>query len=122
MSYLDKAKNLQEMMGNGQLMEAFEKYYHEDVQVYEMPTGEHRNGKNAQREAINGWFGMVQELHAGGCESITSDEENGITTAETWTDVTFKEGGRMKMQEVAVQKWRDGQIVEERFYYNMPGQ
>ena len=64
---------------------------------------------------------MVKEFHGGGCDSICSDEENGVTTAETWMDVTFQDGNNMKMSEVAVQKWQDGQIIDEKFYYNMPG-
>lgn len=41
---------------------------------------------------------------------------------ESWFDVTFKGGQRMKMEEVGIQEWKDDQIVNERFYYNMPGQ
>ena len=121
MSYLEKAQDLQNMMGQGKSMEAFEKYYHNDVKVFEMPTGEVRNGKEAQRKAIQDWFGMVKERHGGGVGHITSDEKNGVTCAETWMDISMKDGNRMKMEEVAVQKWKDGQIIEEKFYYNMPG-
>ncbi len=121
MSVLENAQNLQGMMAEGKVMEAFEQYYDDNVQVYEMPTGEHRNGKAEQRKAIEGWFAMVKEHHGGGLKSIAANEETGVTTAETWTDFTPHEGGRMKMEEVAVQQWKNGKIVEERFYYNMPG-
>ena len=63
---------------------------------------------------------MVQEVHDGGVGSITADEENGVTMVESWMDVTYKEGGRMKMEEVAVQKWQGDKIIHERFYHNMP--
>lgn len=122
MSYLEKATAFQNMMAQGQVMEAFEQYYAEDCKVIEMPTGEVRDGKEAQREAIKQWFGMVEAHHGGGVNSITANEESGITCCETWTDVTFQGGNRMKLQEVGVQKWRDGQIVEEKFYYHMPAQ
>jgi len=122
MSVLENAQKLQKMMAEGQSMEAFEKLYHNDVKIYEMATGEIRIGKDAQRKAIIGWFESVQEMHGGGVESLCVDETNEISTAESWFDITFKDGNRMKMQEVAVQKWKDGQIIEEKFYYNMPGQ
>ena len=32
-------------------------------------------------------------------------------------DVTFKDGNRVQMEQVAVQKWAGDQIVHERFYY-----
>jgi ketosteroid isomerase-like protein len=38
---------------------------------------------------------------------------------ESWMDVTMKDGKRSTMEEVAVQKWEDGQIIHERFYYNI---
>jgi hypothetical protein len=31
----------------------------------------------------------------------------------------MKDGKRSTMEEVAVQKWEDGQIIHERFYYNI---
>ena len=120
MSLLEQARNLQQMLAEGNTMEAFEKYYHDNVKVIEIPTGEERHGKEAQREAIQQWFDSLAEFHDGGVGSICADEENGITTAESWMDVSFKGGMRMKMSEVAVQKWQDGQIIEEKFYYHMP--
>ena len=121
MSCLENAQQLQQMMGQGQMMEAFEKFYHDDVKVTEVATGEVRQGKDAQRKAVEGWQAMVKEIHGGGCDSVCSDEENNISTAESWVDVSFQDGSRVKMSEVAVQKWQDGQIIDEKFYYHMPG-
>jgi hypothetical protein len=41
-----------------------------------------------------------------------------VTTSEWEMDVTYKGAPRMKMCQVAVQKWKDGQIINERFYYS----
>lgn len=122
MSCLENARKLQQMLGEGQGMEAFEKFYHDDVTVTEVATGEIRKGKDAQRKAIQQWYGMVKELHGGGCHSVCSDEANQVSTAEGWMDVSFQDGNRVKMSEVAVQKWQDGQIIDEKFYYHMPDQ
>ena len=122
MSVLENAQKLQEMCGQGQMDDAFEKFYHNDVKVIEAPTGEVREGKDAQRAAIAQWKNMVKEIHGGGINSICADEANNTSTAETWVDVTFQDGNRMKMEEVAVQKWQDGQIIEEKFYYHLPKQ
>lgn len=109
------------MMGSGQMHEAFEKYYAGNVQIHEMPNGEHRNGKDAQREAIKQWEGMVQEFHGSGVNAVTTNEEQGTACIESWTEVTFQGApGPIKMQEVAVQQWENGQIVQERFYYHNP--
>ena len=53
---------------------------------------------------------------------VTSDEQSGVTCTESWFDCTFQDGNRAKMEEVAVQQWKGGQIIEEKFYYNVPGQ
>ncbi|NND77929.1 MAG: nuclear transport factor 2 family protein [Flavobacteriales bacterium] len=120
MSYKKKVSEMYGLIGEGKAMDAFEKYYHDDVTMIEC-TGEVRKGKAANREFEQNWFNSVQEIHGGGVNAITADEENGVTMVETWTDMTFKDGNRMKMEEVARQKWQDGQIIEERFYYNTKG-
>ena len=119
MSNLQNLKDLNIMIGQGQMMEAFEKYYHEDSVMIEA-TGDLRQGKSANREFETNYFGSIKEFHGGGVKAITSDEENGITMVESWMDVTFQDGNRMKMEEIARQKWQGEQIIEERFYYN-PG-
>ena len=121
MSNRRNAENLYEMIGQGQVLDAFEKFYHEDVVMIEA-TGETRNGKNANREYEQQWMNNVQEMHGGGVNSITANEESEVTMVESWMDVSFKDGNRMKLEQVAVQNWNNGQIVKERFYYNLPGQ
>ena len=121
MSYLDKVTEMYNMLGEGKMMDAFEKYYAENVVMIEA-TGEKREGKDKNREFELQFLDSIKEMHGGGVYSITSNEETGVTTVESWMDTTFKDGNRMKMEEVAVQYWEGDQIVKERFYYNMPGQ
>lgn len=117
MSYQSKAQELYAMIGQGKSLEALDAYYHEHVVVQD-GNSPVRNGKEAQRKAVQEWYGMVKEMHGGGVGAITSDETNGITTVESWTEVTMQDGTRTKMEEVAVQKWEGDKIIHERFYYN----
>ncbi len=119
MTNLEKLQDLYAKIGQGKAMEGFEAYYADNVKVIE-PNGEVRDGKEAQRQAINQWFGMIQEMHGGGSGNAMTSADGNTTSIESWFDNTFKDGNRVKMEEVAVQKWENGQIVEERFYYNMP--
>ncbi len=121
MSYLDKVTNMYNMLGEGKMMDAFEKYYAENVVMIEA-NGETREGKDKNREFELQFLGSIKEMHGGGVYSITSNEDTGVTMVESWMDTTFKDGNRMKMEEVAVQQWKGDQIVRERFYYNMSGQ
>lgn len=119
MTYKEKAEDLYAMLGQGQGMEAFEKHYHNDIVAVEA-DGKERKGKDTNRESLKAWYGMVKEHHGGGFHSITADEDAAVTMVESWVDVTFQNGHRMKMEEVCVQRWKEGQIVHERFYYNIP--
>ncbi|MEJ2594833.1 MAG: nuclear transport factor 2 family protein [bacterium] len=121
MSYLNEVQKMYDMLRQGQMMDAFEKFYHEEV-IMEEATGEIRKGKAANREFQLNWLASVETIHGGGTHSVTSNEETGHTAVESWMDITFKDGNRMKMEEVAIQKWEGDKIVRERFYYNIPGQ
>jgi ketosteroid isomerase-like protein len=118
MSYYDKAKDIYDMLAKGKMLDAFDKYYHKDVVMVEA-TGEIRNGKDANRKFQVDFMGMIKDVHGSGVKTVTSNEKEATTMVESWMDVTMKDGKRSNMEEVAVQKWKDDQIIHERFYYNM---
>jgi len=117
MSYYDKAKDMYDMMSNGKLIDAFDKYYHHDVVMVEA-TGESRKGKDVNRKFQTDFLNMIKEVHGSGISAITANEKEATTMVESWMDTTYKDGNRVKMEEVAVQKWKGDQIIHERFYYN----
>ena len=117
---LERATDIYKMMGEGKMLDAFDKYYHDDV-VMQEATGEVREGKATNRAFEEQWMATIQEYHGGGARFITANEEENVTMVEAWADITFKDGNRMTLEEVAVQHWNDeGLIVRERFYYNVP--
>ena len=120
MSIKTRAQELYNMIHQGQMMEALEEFYHDNVTVIEMPDNQVREGKSAQAESIKEWAEMTDDVHGGETVAITADEENHITMVESWIDVTLKNGPRVKMAEVAVQKWEGDKIIEEKFYFHNP--
>ena len=120
MTYLERAQHLAQLIGEGKSLEALDTYYADDLVVIE-GNGDTFKGKETQRGRIKEWMTSVKEMHAGGLNALTSNEDAGVTMSETWFDATFHEGGRFKMEEVAVQYWEGDKIVKERFYYNAPG-
>ena len=60
MSYLKKAEELYSMIGQGQVLEAFEKFYHDDVVMIEA-TGEKREGKELNRKHEQQWMSNLKE-------------------------------------------------------------
>ena len=116
MNYLEKAKDIYTKIGQGQLLEAFDEYYADNVVMTE-PNGT-REGKATCRDYEIQFINSVEAVHGLEVRNIASDEENKTTFVENMMDVTFKGGDRVQMEQVAVQKWEGDQIVHERFYYD----
>ena len=116
MSYLQKADALYQMINSGQLLDAFEKYYAEDVVMQEIGEAP-RVGKAVNREYEEKFVNYLAEVHGGGIDNMIADENKGVVMIENWMDVTFKDGNRVKMEQVCVQQWKDEQIVSEKFYH-----
>jgi ketosteroid isomerase-like protein len=105
---------LNQMILAGQVMEAFEKFYAEDT-VMQENTDPPCVGKAANRERELAFFASVQEFHGMTLGAVAVADD--VSFSEWVADVTFKGGGRVVMTQVARRKWRNGQIVDERFYY-----
>ena len=115
MSYLERATDIYNKVEEGKAMDAFEEYYDEDVTMI-LEDGTAVEGKDANRERENEFFGSVEEFHGSEVKKITSNEDEGTTSVESVMDVTFKGGGRVQIEQVAVQDWEGDKIVKERFY------
>lgn len=117
MSLKTDASQLYEMIFSGRLLEAFDQYYAEDVVMQENndpPTV----GKAANRAREVAFLESVEAFHDGGVTNMAWNDETGVVMIENFMDVTFKGGNRVKLEQVAVQTWKDGKIIRERFYYN----
>lgn len=104
------------MINSGQLLDAFEKYYAEDVVLQEMGE-EPRIGKAVNREYELKFIDSIEAVHGAGVDNITADEDKAVVMVENWMDLTFKGGHRVKLEQVCVQEWNGVQIVKERFYH-----
>jgi len=120
MSYLENINDVYDHIAEGKAMDAFEKYYDEDV-VMVLEDGTEVEGKDTNRERENEFFSSVDEFHGMEVKNITSNEDEASTSVECMMDVTFKGGDRMQLEQVAVQQWEDNQIVRERFYATQKG-
>ena len=108
-------QELNQMVLDGQAMEAFEKFYSEDV-VMQENSNEPVVGKDANRKREEEFFASVEEFHGAGVlgRATTGDR----SFSEWWMDVTLRGAGRVRMEQVAVRVWKDGLVVSERFYYD----
>lgn len=116
MTYKEKAKDIYEQLQQGKLLDAFDQYYHEDVVMTE-PRGT-RKGKKECREYEEQFLESIKEFHNLEIRNIGSNEDDKTSFVESMMDVTFQDGTRAQMEQVAVQKWNDDHIIRERFYYD----
>jgi ketosteroid isomerase-like protein len=108
-------KQLNDDVLAGKIMDAFEKYYADDV-VMQENSEDPRVGKAENRKAEEQFMASVEAFHSA---KVTASAVNGDVSFSEWEmEITFKGGKRVKMEQVAVRKWKNGKIAHERFFYN----
>lgn len=116
MGIKEDVKEMNEMILSGKMMEAFEKFYADDV-IMQENSEEPRVGKDTNREFEKKFMENVEEFH-GMKLNATAFADNEDIAMNYWDmDVTFKGAPRKKSSQVSVQKWKDGKIVKERFFH-----
>jgi ketosteroid isomerase-like protein len=108
-------KKLDTMVLSGKALEAFDELYADDVVMQENNDAPFV-GKEFNRKREVEFFDSIAEFH--GAQVLASAASDDVSFSEWQMDVTFKNGFRLNLQQTAVRRWRDGKIVNERFYYN----
>jgi hypothetical protein len=107
-------QKLNDAILSGKAMEAFEELYDEDIIMQENAEPEFR-GKDLNRKREQEFFASVEAWHGG---QVLASAVNGDVSFSEWTmEVTLKGVGRIKLDQVAVRRWKNGKIVHERFYH-----
>lgn len=106
---------LDQMVLSGKAIEAFDKFYSEDVVMQENSDAPFV-GKALNRQRELDFFASIGEFH--GAAVLSSASGDDLSFSEWELDVTFKNGFRYKLAQTAVRRWKDGQIINERFYYS----
>lgn len=108
-------RELNHMVLNGRALEAFEKFYHEQVSMQENhlpPTV----SKEANRKREDAFFDNVVEFRGAEVKGLAVGDNISYVTWQY--DYTHREWGVRNYTQVSVQHWQDGQIIFEQFFYN----
>lgn len=98
----------------GDILGAYDKYYADDV-VMQENSAEPVSGKAANRKREEDFVNSVEQFHGG---KLIGSAVNGDVSYSEWLyDITFKGAGRVKMEQVASRRWKNGKVSHERFYY-----
>ena len=106
---------LNQMILEGKTLEAFEKFYADDVvmQDNDYPV---RAGKEVNRQYEEAFVNGLTEFR--GAKVLNTVISDDIAAIEWWMDFTHKDFGTRNYRQLSVQRWKNGKIVEEKFYYN----
>jgi limonene-1,2-epoxide hydrolase len=113
------AQKWRSMCQEGKNLECINELYADNVTSREMPGLPHEiiSGKQNVWNKSKEWLDNVQEFH-GSSISEPMVADNHFTSRMDF-DVTFKDRGRQKMEELGVFEVKDGKIVNEQFFYSM---
>lgn len=110
---LDKQLNDQILAGD--ILAAFDRFYADNV-VMQENSEPPIAGKPANRKREEDFLASVEKIHG---VSVVSSAVNGDVSFSEWQfDASYKGGVRVNLAQVAVRRWKNGQIVNERFYYS----
>jgi SnoaL-like domain len=107
-------ENIKNFVLQGKAMEAFEKYYSEDVVMQENESPA-TIGKAANRSRELDFFSKVTEFRGTEVKAVAYGDD--VIISEWFVDYTHVEWGKVTHDQVSVQRWKDGKVVHERFYY-----
>ena len=116
LSVQERVEKLNDMILGGHILEAFEKFYADDV-VRKENDDEAIVGKNACRLQEENLVTGITAFRKAKVKNVIIGEK--ISVVEWEFDYTHKELGERKYTHIAVQQWNcDGQIVNETIYNN----
>ena len=110
----EKIEDLNGLVLQGRALEAFEKYYHDDVVMQEnesLPT----IGKEANRSREKEFFSSITEFRSARPLKIVVGDN--ISVVQWQYDYTHKDWGVRNYTQVSVQEWKEGRIIKEQFFY-----
>ena len=114
MSIKPQVLDLIRLVENGQMLDAITKYYGENVAMQENTSPPTVGfAENYARE--NAFYGSLRAAKF----TLVSVVVEGDRAAINWVfEYTTADGRDYRMDEIAIQTWRDGKIAHERYVYD----
>lgn len=112
------ANRLVELCRAGKNMQAVNELYADNIVSIERDNAPNPRveGKQNVIKKSEEWYAMVEEYHKGKVSAPLIAGNHFTITMDM--DVSFKEQGRIQIQEVCVYEVADSKIVREDFFYN----
>jgi hypothetical protein len=114
---LSRVNELQQWIGQGRILDAMNEFYAPQVTMQENaspPTV----GLHANIEREKTFLSYVKVWKGYTVKALGTDEKAGTALIESTIDFVNQQDQHVHMAQVSVQRWEDGKIVHERFYYD----
>ncbi|MDO8556253.1 MAG: nuclear transport factor 2 family protein [Nanoarchaeota archaeon] len=110
-------EKLNALIKEGKIMEAFERYYGEEV-VTQVNGNTPINGKEKNRKRENIFLQEIEKLKSAEIKSVTfGGVDDNVSMTEWAIIIENKEGLQKTIHRVNVQHWKDNKIINERLYF-----
>ena len=112
-----RVRDLMAYVQNGRIIDAMYEFYADDVKMQENnspPTV----GLAANVEREKQFLAYVKQWKGLDVDAVAVDPARGKTLVQSRIEFDAVDGKTVRMDQVAVQTWRDGKIVHEKFYYD----
>ena len=110
---IENVSDLNDLLMQGEVQEAFEKFYHEDV-VIQLNDDTPVKGKSANRKLKESQLKNIIEFKSAKPLKVTIGEQT--TMVEWQLHDQHKVYGERNFTQVAVQDWKKGLIIKEKLY------
>ena len=114
-SLKEKVDALNNRILQGDILGAFEDNYADEIVMIDGDQPP-RVGKDVNRKYEEVFVNGLTEFRGAGVKAVAVDEAKGKALTEWHFDFTHADFGDQNYDQVSVQTWKDGKIVEERFY------
>ena len=112
----ERVEGLKEFISDGKILEAMDEFYADDVVMQENDEAPTR-GLSANIEREKEFISLVAEWKWTKWHATAVNDRENSSFVEYSFEFVNKDGDSVVYNQVAVQRWRDGKIVFERFYH-----
>lgn len=113
MTLEEKLNDFNQMIVKGEILESMDKYYHPDCIVIEKNDVVAQGLKQAKDRESELFKGVEAWLKS---EIVSTAVGSNSVTMTEWHYEYKHKVGHKKFDQVAVQHWKDGKIISDRFY------
>ena len=113
----NNVEELNVLIKEGRIMEAFEKYYGNEV-IIQVNGNSPVTGKEQNRKREMIFLQEIEKLNSAEIKSVTfGGTDDNVSMTEWAITIENKEGDQKIIHRVNVQHWKDDKIINEKLYF-----